>query len=166
MYFKEIGKSVELFTGNQSGTKKTATDRNIVWETIGFKNLFEQIKEVDSSIECCRVSPFGEYWTNTNEGICNHPEALCKKECPKRWNSHFGDSFKLMTSEEAFESGIFGLGTAHARTKEFLGEYVAIATGDKKLWFDDDENNASGHLAAHAGLLKEEMIVPLILIER
>lgn len=80
MYFKEIGKSIELFTGNQSGTKSPATDRNIVWEAIGFKNLFEQIKEVDSSIECCRVSPFGEYWTNTNEGICNHLEALCEKD--------------------------------------------------------------------------------------
>lgn len=88
------------------------------------------------------------------------------EEFPKRWNSHFADSFKLMTGDEAFESGIFGLGTPHARTKEFLGNYVAIATGDKMLWFRDDENNASGHLAAHAGLLKEEMIVPLILIER
>ncbi len=80
MEWQEIGKSVELFTGKQSGTSAFAAESNIVWDNIGFKILFTQIKEADSSIECCRVSPFGEYWTDTNEGICTHIEALCKKD--------------------------------------------------------------------------------------
>ncbi|MFO7637223.1 MAG: alkaline phosphatase family protein [Clostridia bacterium] len=263
MFFKEICKSVELFTGKQSGADTPATDYNIVWDTIGFKNLFEQIKETDASIECCRVSPFGEYWTDTNEAICTHLEALCKKdgrryiyayhfqpdkdmhhtdcgservkadivlfdkqieqlasrlqdtllivtadhgltnveeclvedypeinEClyavptreprsvsffvkpefqevfPERWQRHFADYFQLMTGEEALRSGLFGTGVPHRCVKGFLGDYVALATGNKMLWFRDEHGNASGHLAAHAGLRQEEMIVPLILIER
>lgn len=262
MYFSEIKKSVELFTGNQSGTS-TAAEHNIVWDNIGFTNLFEQIKMADSSVECCRVSPFGEYWTDTNEAICAHLETLCKKEgrryiyayhfqpdydmhrsgcmsertkanivlfdkqieqlssklqdtllivtadhgltdteeclvedypeineClyavptreprslsffvrsefrdvfPERWKRHFGDDFCLMTSKEAIKSGIFGIGVPHKRIKDFLGDYVAVATGKKMLWFRDEQGRASGHIAVHAGLLPEEMAVPLILIER
>lgn len=85
---------------------------------------------------------------------------------PERWEQHFSDDFRLMTGDEAFESGLFGVGTPHARTREFLGDYVAIATGNSMLWFRDEQGQKSGHKAAHAGLLKEEMIVPLILIER
>ncbi|MDD4680785.1 MAG: alkaline phosphatase family protein [Clostridia bacterium] len=263
MYFPEINKSVELFTGKQSGTNVAATENNIVWDNIGFANLFEQIKKVDSSIGCCRVSPFGEYWTDTNEAICAHLETLCKndgrryiyayhfqpdndmhrngcnservkadivlfdkqieqlcanlhdtllvitadhgltdvEECliedypeineclyavptreprslsffvkpefkeafPAQWNRHFADDFRLMTSEEAINSGIFGIGTPHKRLKDFLGDYVALAIGKKMLWFRDEQGQASGHLAAHAGLLPDEMTVPLILIER
>lgn len=263
MYFAEIGKSVELFTGKQSGTNTPATDYNIVWDTVGYKNLFAQITEADASVECCRVSPFGEHWTDTNEAICNHIETLCEKEgrryiyayhfqpdkdmhhtgcgservkadivlfdkqikdlsaklhdtlliitadhgltdieehtvedypeineClyavptreprslsffvkpemkevfPERWNRHFADDFRLMTGNEAIESGIFGSGTPHIRLKDFLGDYVAVATGNKMLWFRDEQGHASGHMAAHAGLRTEEMMVPLVLIER
>lgn len=263
MYWQEIGKSVELFTGKQSGTAAPAADFNIVEETIGYKNLFEQIKEAEATIECCRVSPFGEYRTNSNEGICQHLEALCKKdgrryiyayhfqpdmdmhhtgcdservkadivlfekqlehlatrlqdtllivtadhgltnvdeclvedypeinEClyavptreprslsffvkpefravfPERWQHSFAEDFRLLTNEEALTSGIFGLGVPHKRTQGFLGDYVAVATGKKMLWFRDEQGKPTGHLAAHAGLRQEEMIVPLILIER
>jgi hypothetical protein len=71
-----------------------------------------------------------------------------------------------MTSEEAMDSGLFGRGTPHKRLKDFLGDYVALATGKRMLWFRDEQGQSSGHKAAHAGLLPEEMTVPLILIER
>lgn len=79
-YFNEINKCVDLFSNKESGTERPAAEHNIVWEAIGFKNLFAQIQEVDSTIECCRVSPFGEYWSDTNEAVCNHLEMLCKKD--------------------------------------------------------------------------------------
>lgn len=263
MYFSSMGKSVELFTGNQSGTNTPVGDNNLVWDTIGFKNLFEQIGEADSSVECCRVSPFGEFWTDTNEAICTHLEALCKndgrryiyayhfqpdndmhrtgcnservkadvvlfdkqieqlaaqlqdtllivtadhgltnvEEClvedypdinecldvvptreprslsffvkpefrtdfPERWQRHFLDDFRLLTGEEALNSELFGTGVPHKHIKDFLGDYVALATGKRMLWFRDEQGCKSGHLAAHAGLLKEEMLVPLIIVER
>lgn len=263
MYFKEIEKCVDLFSGNQSGTDCPATDKNIAWDTIGYKNLLEQIKEADPSVECCRISPFGEYWSDTNEAICKHIETLCKKdgrryiwayhfqpdkdmhnngcyservkadivlfdkqieqlaanitntllivtadhglvditnlmvedfpeisEClavplnrerrslsmfikheykdifPERWMKHFGNDFQLMTCEEVLEKGFFGNGVPHNRIKDFLGDYVAFATGSRALWNRDDQSEAKNFKANHAGLRQEEMIVPLILIER
>ena len=262
-YFKEIGKCVDLFTNNESGTEIAAADRNIVWETIGFKNLFTQIREVDSNIECCRVSPFGEYWSDTNEAICNHIETLCKKdgqryiyayhfqpdkdmhdsgcycertkanivlfdkqieqlaanltdtllivtadhgltdiemldiedypeihnclsthptreprslsffvkpECnnifPELWNNQFGNDFQIMTGTEAFEKGIFGDGNPHNHSQDFLGDYVAVAIGNLSVWYKNDKGKLHDFKACHAGLTENEMIVPLILIER
>lgn len=71
-----------------------------------------------------------------------------------------------MTSEEAMDSRLFGIGTPHKRLKDFLGDYVALATGKRMLWFRDKQGQTSGHKASHAGLLPEEMTVPPILIER
>ena len=262
-YFKKIDKCVDVFSGNESGTKCLAADTNIISETIGFKNLFEQINDAAPNVDCCRVSPFGEYRTYTNEEICNHLETLCRKngrryiyayhfqpdmdmhstgcyservnadivlfdkqieklakklddtllivtadhglvdvedlvienypdiaKClythptrdprslsffvkpeytevfPERWNSTFGEDFKLLTGDEAFTSGIFGNGTPHSRTRDFLGDYVAVATGNKSLWYLNEKGESHNFKASHAGLTEEEMIVPLILIER
>ena len=263
MYFKELEKCVDLFTGNHSGTECLATDKNFTWKTIGFKNLFTQIKDSDSSIECYRVSPFGEYQTDSNEAVCNHIKTLCKKdgrryiwayhyqpdkdmhdngcycervkadivlfdkqieqlaisladtllivtadhgltditdliiedfpeinEClavplnreprslsffikpeykavfPERWMKQFGDDFLLMTSEEILEKEFFGQGVPHSRIKDFLGDYVALGAGNRALWYRNEKGEANNFKACHAGLRGEEMIVPLILIEK
>jgi predicted AlkP superfamily pyrophosphatase or phosphodiesterase len=240
IYFKEIGKCVDLYSGHESGTDTPAADRNIVWENIGFTNLFEQIRRANPDIECCRVSPFGKYWCDTNEAICRHLETLCKKdgrryiyayhfqpdkdmhqtgcyservkadivlfdrqieqlasslrdtllivtadhgltdidellledypeieEClaahltreprslsffvkpefksvfPERWNRYFADDFMLMTGDEAFSGGIFGEGKPHPRARDFLGDFVALATGNKALWYLNEKGEAS-----------------------
>ena len=80
LYFNEIGKCVDLFSGHESGTDCPAANRNFVWETIGFTNLFNQICQADADIECCRVLPFGEFRIDTNEANCKHLESLCKKD--------------------------------------------------------------------------------------
>jgi len=262
-YFQEIGKSVELYTNKESGTERSVSEKPIAWNTLGYKNLFAQIQEADSDIECCRVSPFGEYWCDTNEAICNHIETLCKKDgrryiyayhfqpdkdmhhsgcysertkanivlfnmqieqlaasltdtllivtadhglndtkllciedypeiwnClyapptrearslsffvkqeymadfPSIWEKHFKDSFIFMTGDEAFESTYFGTGTPHKRARNFLGDYVAIATGEISIWFRDEKGIIPDYKGMHAGLCNDEMIVPLILIER
>jgi predicted AlkP superfamily pyrophosphatase or phosphodiesterase len=259
-YFKELGKSVELYTNKESGTEKSVSESFISWQTIGFKNIFTQIQEANASIECCRVSPFGEYQCDTNEAICNHIEALCKKdgrryiyayhfqpdkdmhhtgcysertkanitlfnlqieqmaksltdtlliitadhglvdtklldiedypeiwhclyapptreprslsffvkdECkaifPEIWIKYFKDSFIFMTGDEAFENTYFGSGRPHKRAREFLGDYVAIATGDLSIWFRNENGVVPDYIGLHAGLCHDEMVVPLII---
>jgi len=264
MYFKEIDKCVDLYTGNESGTERPASDRSIAWEVIGTDDLYSQIVRANPSIECCRVSPFSEkYRTQTNEDVCNHIEMLCRKdgrkyiyayhfqpdtdmhyngcycertkanivlfdkqieqlaakltdtllivtadhgmvdvvdlviddfpeisEClavpisreprsltffikpefkglfPERWERQFGHDYILMTASEVLEKGFFGSGIPHERARDFLGDYVAFATGDKALWYNDEKGEGKLFKACHAGLRHEEMIVPLIIIER
>ena len=70
-----------------------------------------------------------------------------------------------MTTEEALEKNLFGLGKPHKYSRDFLGHYIALATSNLSLWYrreDGSSHNFKGH---HSGLTKEEMIVPLILIE-
>jgi hypothetical protein len=59
---------------------------------------------------------------------------------PEQWNGVFGRDFQLITGAKAFESGIFGCGAAHKRSKDFLGDYVASAVGSSlygiKTMFD------------------------------
>ena len=262
-YYEEIGKSVELFTNKESGTETSVSEKPITWEIIGYKNLFAQINEMDSKIECCRVSPFGEYKCDTNEAICGHIEALCKKDgrryinayhfqpdqdmhitgcytertkanivlfdmqleqlaasltdtllivtadhglcntkllciedypeiwnCltapptreprslslfvkdeykndfPIIWKKYFDESFIFMTGDEAFESTYFGTGTPHKRARGFLGDYAALATGDVSIWFRDEKGECPDYKGMHAGLRTDEMVVPLILVER
>jgi hypothetical protein len=89
------------------------------------------------------------------------------KACfPERFNKHFGSSFTLMTGEEALERQIFGEGKPHPRARDFVGDYVALATGDIGLWYRNDNGQNRTLAAAHGGLSSEEMTVPLILIER
>jgi len=89
-----------------------------------------------------------------------------KEVFPKRWNEKFGNSFRLMKSTEAIELGIFGSGIPHRRAYDFVGDYVALAIGDLALWYKNEDGEYKNHLSAHAGLCHEEMIVPLILIEK
>ena len=262
-YFEEIGKCVDLFTGHQSGTGRPAAERNVVSAAIGYRDLFDQIREAAPDVECCRVSPFGAYYSDTCEAICAHIDTLCKKDgrryidayhfqpdqdmhqtgcyservkadvvlfdkqieqlaagltgtllivtadhgltditmpgidaypdiaaClsapptreprslsffvkedrkkafPSLWNAQFGNHFILMTGDEAYHSGHFGYGAPHARSRGFLGDYVALATGDLGLWYRNEDGKLHDFKAAHAGLSAKEMMVPLILIER
>lgn len=78
--------------------------------------------------------------------------------------SHFGDDFILLPSQEAYESGLFGPGTPHPRTKNFLGNYLALATGHTAL----EAASYTGQKllrATHAGLTPEELLVPFCCYE-
>jgi hypothetical protein len=71
-----------------------------------------------------------------------------------------------MTGEQALECGIFGEGNLHPKTRDFVGDYVALATGNIGLWYRDNKGEHNDFAAAHAGLRPEEMTIPLILIKR
>ena len=45
-----------------------------------------------------------------------------------------------------------------------LGDYLAIAAGDLSIYNSKEE--AEFYIGVHAGLTEEEMIIPLIVIEK
>ncbi|MBQ6931755.1 MAG: alkaline phosphatase family protein [Clostridia bacterium] len=84
------------------------------------------------------------------------------EEFRNEFNRHFGDDFILLTKEEVFAENLLGFGKPHPRTYDFVGDFLAIATGEKSLFIEREERNFIG---VHAGLTEDEMIVPFIAIE-
>lgn len=81
----------------------------------------------------------------------------------EKWNAVFGEHFLLLSSEEALSMKLFGGGEAHPRTEGFIGDFLAVATGEYYI-----NNRRGGHVfkGVHAGLTEDEMTVPLIAVEK
>lgn len=90
----------------------------------------------------------------------------CHKEFEKTFNQLFGNIYKLMKSEDAIKEGYFGPANTpiHSRISDFLGDYVAMATN--KYYFN--YKGPDGHIfkSHHAGITKDEMEVPVIVIRK
>ena len=75
----------------------------------------------------------------------------------------FHDDYLLLNRSEVYSTELFGPGRYHPKIDDFLGDYLACATGNKMLRFigshDRERYYFKGH---HAGLTEDEMIVPLI----
>ncbi len=85
-----------------------------------------------------------------------------QKEFETEFNKLFSNDFRLMTKEEVFAENILGHGKPHSRTYDFVGDFLAVATGKKSLFIEREEHTFVG---VHAGLTEEEMTVPFIAIE-
>lgn len=83
-----------------------------------------------------------------------------KEAFAKAFNKHFGDSFILYTSEDFLNAHYLGHAKEHPKLKEFLGDFFSVAI-DKYSFKLSDSKRA--FKAQHAGLTKDEMLIPLIL---
>jgi len=80
----------------------------------------------------------------------------------KEFNKIFKDDFMLLSKEEILEKGLFGKGKKNPRIDDVVGDYMAFAVTNKAIEWEDDGYKMQ---ARHAGLTKEEMEVPLIVID-
>lgn len=71
--------------------------------------------------------------------------------------------FDLYTHEQVLASGMYGPGTPHPSTEHSIGDFVAVARGTRRL--HHDRAKAVDFIGVHAGLTREEMMVPLIIFE-
>lgn len=84
----------------------------------------------------------------------------------KAFEDTFDNDYTLMSKEEFLDSGYLGHYSAHPKTIDFIGDYVAIATGNKILKYRTLNLTTEHHFKAHhAGLTSEEMLIPLIIME-
>lgn len=86
-----------------------------------------------------------------------------RTEFGERFNAAFGDCYLLMDRDEVLTRELFGPGPAHRKIDDFLGDFLACATGNTIIRyhgrFERPRQVFHGH---HAGLCPEEMLVPLI----
>ena len=81
----------------------------------------------------------------------------------KEFIREFGNDFILLTKDEVYREQIFGTGIPHPNADGMIGDYVAIAITDLTV-FNTKEEADQIH-GVHAGCTKDELQIPLILIE-
>jgi len=84
-------------------------------------------------------------------------------EFDRAFKKHFGERFSLYTKQEEKDGQFFGSGMPHEKFESFLGDYLAVAVSDKNIM---DHRVANPLKGIHAGILEDEVIVPVIIIEK
>lgn len=85
----------------------------------------------------------------------------------ERFNSQFKDEYLLMSRSEILEKNLLGFGEKHPKLDDFLGNYVAISISSsifrlETYWAEGKTVKKS----THCGITKDEMEIPLIMLEK
>lgn len=73
------------------------------------------------------------------------------------------DDFILMSKKEVIKNEIFGSGLENHLFKDGIGDYIAIAVGDKAIRYS---NRHEEFKSAHAGITLDEVYVPLVMVKK
>ncbi len=87
-----------------------------------------------------------------------------KEQFEKAFRKAFDGSFLLLTKEQVIEKRLFGVEAEHPDFREMLGDYLAVGTGDLTIFSSREESEF--FVGVHAGLREEEMMIPLIVVEK
>lgn len=82
------------------------------------------------------------------------------EEFIKQFNKYYSNDFILKTKEEVIKMNLFGIGENHHLFVDSLGDYIALAIGNK--YFRYNENSVK-YKSMHAGITEDEMLIPLII---
>ncbi len=89
-----------------------------------------------------------------------------RKEFESLFNKEFSEEFLLLTKEEFMEKHFLGYGEKHKKIDDFIGNYVALSISDAIIRLETHlAEGKKVKKSTHCGLTKEEMEVPLIVIE-
>lgn len=89
-----------------------------------------------------------------------------KKDFEELFNKQFEGEFLLLTKEEFLEKHFLGYGEKHKKIDDFIGNYIALSTSDSIINIETYlAEGKSVKKSTHCGLTKDEMEVPLIVIE-
>ena len=87
-----------------------------------------------------------------------------KRAFESEFNKEFGKYYILLSKKEIYESRLFGSGTPHKNVDAMLGDYLAVAISDLTIF--NTKEKAERFQGVHAGYTKEELTIPLIIIEK
>ena len=86
-----------------------------------------------------------------------------EKDFEKAFNKAFSKDYFLLTHEEVLQRELFGFGEPNGRFKDFVGDYLAVATGN--IGINPSLTDESPFVGMHAGACDDEIFVPFIAIE-
>ncbi len=88
-----------------------------------------------------------------------------KKEFEELFNKEFSKDFLLLTKEKVLENNLLGFGIKHKKIDDFIGNYMALSISDAIIKLETYLSEGKKvKKSTHCGLTKEEMEVPLIVI--
>ena len=89
-----------------------------------------------------------------------------KKIFEERFNNIFSNDFYLITKEEFLNRKFLGDGKKHPKIDDFLGDYLALSIGSSMIQIDNFlYKGKEFKKSTHCGLTKEEMEVPVIVLQ-
>ena len=84
-----------------------------------------------------------------------------KERFVELFNKYFGNDFDLYSMSEVIDAKLFGDGEENIIFRDALGDYLAIAKGDKALLY----NGNTPFKSHHAGYTDDEVLIPLVLVK-
>ena len=89
-----------------------------------------------------------------------------RKKFETLFRQNFGNDFLLLSKEEVLDKHLLGYGEKHKKVDDFIGNYLALSIGDAIIRLQTFlAEGKKVKKSTHCGLTKEEMEVPLIIIE-
>lgn len=89
-----------------------------------------------------------------------------KEKFEKLFNDKFSDDFILLSKKEVLEKHLLGYGNKHRKVDDFIGDYLALSISDSIIRLQTFlADGKPVKKSTHCGLTREEMEVPLIIIE-
>ncbi|MCH7625300.1 MAG: alkaline phosphatase family protein, partial [Chloroflexi bacterium] len=119
-----------------------------------------RINPTDELIECLKHPPAGDRRVMHFD---------VRRDSVDRFTSLFldaaGDSFALITVEEAEEIELFGPGPMSIETRARIGSHVALSLGEAAFYYPegDRDGKAAALVSHHSGLSPDEMRIPLVI---
>jgi len=77
----------------------------------------------------------------------------------------FAEEITLHQSRQLLEQHFYGLGPAHPRLHQRIGDYTLEMSGNYTIMDTLPGERHSYHIGTHGGLSEDEMLVPLIIVE-
>ena len=119
---------------------------------------FAEITEYPDITECLWMPPMVEM-----RAAAFYVKPYRYRQFESAFREHFGADFLLLSRDEVLEKGLLGRGLPHGKLDDFLGDYLACATGSLCLKYSLPGQQKSPIAAVHAGLTEDEMLVPVLL---
>ena len=83
------------------------------------------------------------------------------EEFVRLFNQYYGDSFVLLSKEEAFAMNLFGLGKHASGVEDVLGDFIATSINEKSLYASKELPHMDFFKGHHAGGTIEERLIDI-----
>ncbi len=117
------------------------------------------LDDIPEIMNCLLIPP-----TLENRAASFFIKHSCRNTFEEMFIQFFEYDHMLFERQQVYDMGLFGPGKKHPKVDDFLGDYLACATGKRMMRYigahDRERYFFKGH---HAGLTEEEMVVPLII---